>query len=261
MSRAEPSEADRAFVEEFRRAVEADFAEARRGAHRHVLRLSAAIALLIAIGVLLGRFLLLGVTDVLAGALVGIAGTSGMQAVVLARRRATNRLSDVRDPRLVGTLAEYCFARRDIVRNAALSGFWRSLPCVQPEHRVLLTDAEVRALVRVMCTHPKAEGVLALLQAFRHIGDGRALPAVKALASGELLSFEQGAWTRPTRDRVRHAALECLPFLEQRAEEDRQRATLLRAAQAPAEGDGLLRPAHGSGEAEAEQLLRPLGEE
>jgi len=80
--------------------------------------------------------------------------------------------------------------------------------------------------------------------------DEKAIPYVEKLAAGE---------GRAAKDsRVREAAEACLPFLRQRAEQERSRQTLLlrAAGVAGAPPDVLLRPASGATETEPQHLLR-----
>jgi HEAT repeat protein len=93
------------------------------------------------------------------------------------------------------------------------------------------------------------EFLLAILKAWEQIGDEEAVPCVQMAA------------LRGLNPRVRAAAEQCLPYLEERTEKARVGNTLLRASAsmpAPAE---LLRPAGAEASAEPQQLLRAASSE
>jgi hypothetical protein len=123
--------------------------------------------------------------------------------------------------------------------------------------RVILFDSPVSNI----------EMTLAVLKALEQVGDERDLPAIRKLMSmttdSKVMSKSSVmAWQRMV-ERARHirqAALECIPYLEIRAEEKKQAQTLLRASEASSTADSerLLRAAEATGsETPAEQLLRP----
>jgi hypothetical protein len=92
--------------------------------------------------------------------------------------------------------------------------------------------------------------LLAVLDAYARIGDGRALPDVARIAQGKVAYV--------LRDpEVREAAQRCLPHLEQAAEALRQKETLLRTSEAPAAQDMLLRPTAFTPDPDPNHLLRP----
>lgn len=98
---------------------------------------------------------------------------------------------------------------------------------------------------------------LRILRALEQVGGADAVPVVRQLAAKNSVcnpSTPRKRW----KQEIRQAAQECLPFLEQRAEEERLARTLLRAADASATTpDLLLRPVStGDHAALAEQLLR-----
>ena len=87
---------------------------------------------------------------------------------------------------------------------------------------------------------------LAALKALEQIGDAEAVPYVRRAATTHRFTA------------VLLAARECLPFLEQRIEQQRQSETLLRASDKRIDQSGiLLRPAAPSNETAREQLLCP----
>jgi hypothetical protein len=175
-------------------------------------------------------------------------------------RRTTEALARTDDVRMVGPLVDrlrYGRKRRRtrrVVREALI----RLLPKLRASDAGLLSAEQHRRLARTL-GHLGMLGrdvalQLAILGAYRQIGGIQALPVVERLAHNRSRSTN--------RQRVREAAEECLPFLRERAEHDRSRITLLRAA-AGALGEGdLLRPAEGAARLESDQLLRATtGEE
>jgi hypothetical protein len=91
---------------------------------------------------------------------------------------------------------------------------------------------------------------VAALKALEQVGDEEALPIVA-----------QVALHAPGLP-IRQAALECLPFLQMRVEEQRSRQSLLRSSAASVfPNETLLRPAAGGSETNAEELLRPTNKE
>ena len=90
---------------------------------------------------------------------------------------------------------------------------------------------------------------VAILKAFEQVGDSSAIPAVSRLAK------MQGRTRR--RKALKQAAIECLPMLRANCGEVETARTLLRASQSEVtDPDTLLRPASGSGQADAAELLR-----
>jgi hypothetical protein len=86
---------------------------------------------------------------------------------------------------------------------------------------------------------------IAVLGALTHIGQARALDAVRFLACAE---------ERDAHSAVREAASACLPIIEARAQQCRRSGALLRPAEAPS--DALLRPA-AARSTDADSLLLP----
>jgi hypothetical protein len=127
--------------------------------------------------------------------------------------------------------------------TAALSRMLRS---VRADQNKLLTK-EHRELLMALLTSPRPAVDLkcAILKAQEQIGDETALPVVESL--------------RESRShRVRTAAEECLPYLQQRIQQQQQARMLLRASDNSglSAADGLLRPAAAADTA-PEHLLRP----
>ena len=92
--------------------------------------------------------------------------------------------------------------------------------------------------------------LLAALRALEQIGDKSSLPVVEQLTK----------MVTPTdsRQRIKEAALECLPALQQNLSHVEQNQTLLRASHQPAADPNLLlRPIESSAPTDPDQLLRP----
>ena len=90
---------------------------------------------------------------------------------------------------------------------------------------------------------------LAALKALEQVGDSSAIPVVERLANC--------APQTPREERIRQAAIECLPMLRANCGEVETARTLLRASQSEdARPDTLLRPASGSGQTGSAELLR-----
>lgn len=95
---------------------------------------------------------------------------------------------------------------------------------------------------------------LAIVKALEQVGGAGELPAMERLARG-LPTMKSAS---PVPDDLKAAALECLPFLRQRADEKRAEEQLLRASSASSlPNDTLLLPASAQSDAAPELLLRP----
>ncbi len=170
------------------------------------------------------------------------------QHTLLARR-----LAKIEDVRCIGRLAEVLEWPDSTVRHVAISSLSRLLPQVKASDKVFQT-AHQRANLHRMLTLPNAgrhAGFLVnLLKALEQVGDDAAMPYVQQLAKAIPTSTQQR--------RVCDAARECLPYLELRADLNRNSQTLLRASSAFSVGaDMLVRPASASGDTDRDQLLRP----
>jgi hypothetical protein len=114
----------------------------------------------------------------------------------------------------------------------------------------------------------------AVLKALEQVGDVRALPVVRRLCQpygksrtlSEIIlsSLRQGGFRAALQqeehqiNRVQQAAQNCLPFLEQRAEQKERQETLLRPSAAVVHPETLLRPMTALPDTEpVEQLLQP----
>ena len=91
---------------------------------------------------------------------------------------------------------------------------------------------------------------IAALKALEQVGDAKDVAIVERLAIMKALTPEQ--------EKVKQAAIECLPMLRANCGEVETARTLLRASHAAAaRPDTLLRPASGAGQTAAQELLRP----
>jgi hypothetical protein len=132
------------------------------------------------------------------------------------------------------------------IRAATSKVMKELLPKLQATDRQYFAPTEMDALVKALGGKDEAL-TLAILKALEQIGDDRALHKVEELS-------QVGGGVA-----VRKAALECLPFLQARAEETRQARTLLRAShsEAAVATEMLLRPvAARQQETASEELLR-----
>jgi hypothetical protein len=170
-------------------------------------------------------------------------------AVSKAQKKATKELAEFEDVRSVGPLAQALEYQDRELKAVAENKLTRLLPSLQASDASLLDEEQRKCLYRAL--HGRnTELVLAILKALEQVGDDKALPHVEKLAEGEGV-------VRGDFSRIREAAQACLPALQQRAEWERSRQTLLRAASASdTPSDVLLRPAGGTIEADPQQLLR-----
>jgi len=182
----------------------------------------------------------------------------GWAAVSSASKNAARKLAEFDDVRAAGFLVEALEYDDKQLRELAAAKLTLLLPRLKASDAGLLTAEQRACLNRQLAKRDidrEAPLLLAMLKALEQVGDERSVPAVRALAekpgSGEAAA------------RVRAAAREALPAVEQSAERWRNAATLLRPADASAAPDDtLLRPAAGAQTADdAEHLLRPSPEE
>lgn len=170
------------------------------------------------------------------------------------QRNLTQSLMHTDDLRLVAPLLESA-------ASSEMGGEVAAMILTSLLSRLRASDAELldtpaRAnLNRALTTHRRnIEFVLATLQALQQVGDATALPTVQKLAESRGRSA--------AAQRVRAAAQECLPFLQQRAAQAQASQTLLRASDSLAiPSDTLLRPAQsGNTPVEEKTMLRPAME-
>ncbi len=186
----------------------------------------------------------------------------GKRDALLASAR---RLAEAQDVAALPNLIGAYHIDTPAVRRLVVDGLIDLLPRVRASDRGLLSEAHQARLLGILrrrVENPLYKDVLgvfrpargkpvtlrvAILQALEQVGDAAALPVVQALADGPARTQGEKA--------IREAALQCLPALQQRAEEERAHGRLLRPAAAP-EAETLLRAAGGAPGGEAEVLLR-----
>lgn len=170
-------------------------------------------------------------------------------------RKTTAALAAVDDIRMVGPLLDRlrpnAKARR--TRRVVTQALTRLLPRLKASDAPLLTTEQKGRLAhhldRLALFQRDKEFQIVILRALEQVGDAQAVPVVEKMVQ------RTPRWE--AQERVHRAAVECLPFLLQRAEEEQSRSTLLRSAGAPETNfDELLLPAAGVEAANASQLLR-----
>ena len=159
---------------------------------------------------------------------------------------AARQLAQYNDVRAVGAFVEALeWSEQDIV-SLAESKLIELLPRLQASDTNLL-NTEQRATLNQKLVTADSTFAKAILKAYEQVGDGAAIQAVEKLTSK--------AGTSPD---VVEAAQACLPFLIERAKQQEQAQTLLRAANGSATApEMLLRPANATLENQLETLLRP----
>jgi len=219
------------------------------------------VFIMVAVGIRTGKF----PWDML-NSFSSMAGIIGITAGATRRQKQVTRsLAQYEDIRSIGPLAEALeFGDREI-HTIAVDALIRLLPKLQASDAALLDDAQRSSLRRMLSRglrdvriafiwsvrkdgrhhapnhrHFKFSPELAvvILKALEQVGDERDLTVVQRIAEGAGRAGRFGP--------VRNAAAACLPYLQQRVDEQRARQTLLRAAGAsPTPADLLLRPARG----------------
>jgi hypothetical protein len=187
-----------------------------------------------------------------------------------ARRRheAASALSRISDKRAVNVLALAYQSGDDSTRKVAAEGLIRLLPLMTASDARLVDDRGMSALISILNRrHLNSQLVLAVLRALQQIGDARAIPAVEKLCTMpkpvNAIAHYVDQWFRAGMGaqlrKITEAAEECLPYLRQRAEQERLRNTLLRPAERPDnDKDILLRPASTAAPQNDELLVRPV---
>lgn len=182
------------------------------------------------------------------------------------QRQSATALARTRDPRALNALA---IAYRDgdpDTRQVCEQGLRSILGSVRASDAVHLSDEGLAALLGILHYRDMRYALkVAVLKGLEQIGDGRAIPAVQRMLNpsgvaplGLRVLRRFGVVPSDPYESVVEAARACLPYLEERAEAQRQRERLLRPATAPTgQSDHLLRPA-GSDSTPEEQLLRPF---
>ncbi|HSV74291.1 MAG TPA: hypothetical protein VLH79_11080 [Chthonomonadales bacterium] len=161
-------------------------------------------------------------------------------AVSAVQKNAARKLAEFDDIRSTGFLLEALEYDDGQLREIAAAKLTVLLPRLKASDAVLLTEEQRACLNRQtgkVRIDREAPLLLAMLKALEQVGDERSVPAVRALANrpgnGEVAA------------RVRAAAREALPAVEQSAERWRNATTLLRPASGAAADraeERLLRP-------------------
>lgn len=175
-------------------------------------------------------------------------------AVSQTQKNATQKLAEFEDIRIVGPLAEALEFNDKNIRTVTEEALIKLLPRLQASDAHLLNEDQRACLNRAL-KGKNTQLVLAILKAYEQVGDEKALPFVEKLAEGEGRSGKDA--------RVQAEAIECLPHLKARIEQQRASQTLLRASDAIATPpEVLLRPAEATvSDTPPEQLLRASTQE
>ncbi len=165
------------------------------------------------------------------------------------RRGMVIALSRFEDVTLVGPLIDL---HRGESREAVTEMLTRLLPRLTASDAALLKESHRNHLYMeldlccgsLVLNIVSERFILAILKALEQVGDKRGLGFVEKVA-------KQGQ-----TERIRNAAQACLPFLQERVEDQQMRTNLLRASHAATAPTELLRPADKSTDTEPQQLLR-----
>jgi hypothetical protein len=166
--------------------------------------------------------------------------------------KIARKLAALDDVHAIGRLVDALEWPDAGIRDTVIAALERLLPRLRASDAALLSAQQRTTLHRMLTmanVQTYEEFLINLLAALEQVGDRSAVPYVQELIA-----------TRPLTDgerRVRDAAIECLPFLEQNADQTHNIQTLLRAAapSAPAPQQ-LLRPAAQASDVDAVNLLR-----
>jgi predicted kinase len=186
-------------------------------------------------------------------AVAALAATQLHRFTLSARhRRLAQRLAEIDDIHGVGRLAEALAWPDSEVRDLVAEALTRLLPRLKASDASLLNASQRTSLYQMLDLSNAttyAEFLVALLGALQQIGDRNAVPAVERLAASEPITTRQA--------RVKQAAIECLPYLHQAAEQNQYSQTLLRASSSSnTSSDLLLRSVTTSAVNDEAQLLR-----
>ncbi len=164
------------------------------------------------------------------------------------RSNGVRRLLNFEDVRIVGPLIDALNFQDEVTQQEARQALVRLLPRLQASDAHLLNGEQRKQLRQVLFTDNKKLAV-SVLKSYEHIGDGAELEAVERLLQNAIGDVE-----------VRDAALNCLPFLQLRAQQMQSSQTLLRASEHATTPDILLRPAANAQTEDETQLLRMSGQ-
>lgn len=167
-------------------------------------------------------------------------------AAMKSREHNARQLGKIADPRAVNILAKASLEGDEISRIVAKSSLCRVLTYLKSSDTAHVSEEGMATLFRLL-EDKDPDLVIAILKAFEQIGSAIALPHVEHISKSS--SYP---------NRVRQAALECLPFLHAHIERARLRTTLVRPAENPAPAESLLRSASSTADTPSDQLVRPL---
>jgi len=176
-------------------------------------------------------------------------------------RAAARKAAEYEDPRVVGHLANMLEVQDKDTRQVVEEALIGLLPKMRASDAGLLNAEQRESLYRGL-RRKNPELVLAILKALEQIGDSRAIPYVekleKALQEQRAAAEAQGRSQEAAEiDNRILVAKECLQFLQDHAQQEQARQTLLRASDAARVApDSLLRPATGKSDQESGSLLR-----
>jgi HEAT repeat protein len=172
------------------------------------------------------------------------------------QRRVAVVLAQLEDLRTVGALVEALEYQDKSISVEIEQTLIRLLPQLKASDAHLLDDQQRICLYHAL-NRKNTTLVRVILQALEQVGDGKAVPYVQKVAEGHGRSGGNPD--------LRALAQQCLPFLLQRADEERSRQMLLRPSDASEQpviaSDTLLRPAAGVTPADPAQLLRAASED
>ncbi|MCW3052528.1 MAG: hypothetical protein JWN14_1698 [Chthonomonadales bacterium] len=162
------------------------------------------------------------------------------------------------DTRSIGAIAQLC-RQSEATSNidAPLDLLLKMLPQVKASDARFVSDSQMEALLSLLVVRNQfridsqraKEMPLAILNALKQIGDGRAIDPVRRLTTGR------------NNRLVHQAARECLAILEQHSADREYSRTLLLPIAEEANTEMLLRATHWQAETPSELLLRAVTEE
>ncbi len=168
----------------------------------------------------------------------------------------TGALARVADIRMVGPFIDRLHTERKIgiqTRRGLRQALIQLLPRLKASDASLLTVRQkgrlARHLAQLVRFQRDQEFQVVILRAQEQVGDAQAIPVVESIIRHRP--------HRASQEQVHWAAVECLPYLRQRTQDETVRHTLLRpTGQSEEVGGQLLRPAEGITEVDARELLR-----
>ncbi len=185
--------------------------------------------------------------------LLTVLGTQLYRLTLFGKHKAlAKRLSQMDDVRFIGRLSELLGWPDADVQTLAIAALTRLLRRVKASDKVLHTAAQRANLYRYLTlSHAGqySDFLISTLKALEQVGDAAAVPYVVELANAQPNTARE--------QRVCDAAIDCLPYLQQRAKMSESSNILLRASSAGTTGpDDLVRAASPATATDPGQLLR-----